>query len=340
MARLGLIHNPRSHRNKSRALAMAELEAQGALWAAPDDIAALDAALERFAASQVEILAIDGGDGTVRETLAALARRANPSRFAPKIVVMAAGKTNLAAADLGGPGYGRKGLHRFLALREADAAALPVQRRALIRVRWLDGTHPDLYGLFMGGAAFARGTELANSGIHQAGLTQGLAVAVAMFGVLLPALLGALLGYDRRGWLSGEPMCISPTPPYVPPADAARSASPAEGQSAAEFLFLATSLDRLILGLWPFWGVGRGALRYLAVAARPPGLLAALPRLMRGKPSQAMLASGAYRSGRAEAVRLDLQSPFIMDGEAYPPGMLLLTTDHHVDFIDWRAFPA
>jgi hypothetical protein len=315
MSRLGLIRNPKSQRNKqggrdTRAQAAALL---GFYFAEPATPAELHDTLADFAEDGVDTICVDGGDGTVRDVLTAL-----PAAFGdrpPRLAIMASGKTNLIAADVGTPGHGLRALERLVGAAQADRLGERVTRRPVLTISWPSGEHATIRGMFMGGGAFTRGTELANSHIHRAGFTQGPAVAMAMAGVLGRALIGN----DQHGWLAGEAMGLS-----------------IDGQPAPEgnrFLFLATTLHRLILGLWPFWDHGEAPLRYLDVAANPPHLLRALPRLAKGTPKPWMRESGAYRSGGASVLDLTLPRPFIMDGETYPGGQIRLSASDVVDFV-------
>ncbi|WP_114391932.1 diacylglycerol kinase family protein [Oleisolibacter albus] len=301
MIRVGLIRNPRSQRNKRgggdmRTQAAALL---GYYFAEPATPAELAEVLADFARHEVGIICIDGGDGTVREVLTAL-----PAAYGgelPKLAILASGKTNLIAADVGSPGHGLEGFGRLVDDARKGFLGSHLQRRPLLEISWPDGSHETIRGMFMGAGAFTRATDLANSSIHARGLYNNAAVVLTMANVLGSALLGR----DRDGWLDGEPMTVSD--------------GRDNGRDGNRFIFLATTLHRLVMGLWPFWGEGNGALRYLDVAAHPTRLTAALAPVLRGKPTPWMLADG-YRSGVAERLTLGLSAPFIMDGERFEPG--------------------
>ena len=64
---VGLIRNQRSHRNESRNCDDGERE--GVVVACPAKRSELLAILSDFASRQVDYIAIDGGDGTVRDVL-------------------------------------------------------------------------------------------------------------------------------------------------------------------------------------------------------------------------------------------------------------------------------
>lgn len=99
--RVGVIHNPRSHRNKLAAATEAELSRDlgpNIFIAEPGDRSALPQALAKFAEQGIDLLAIDGGDGTVRDVLTC-----GHSIFGndwPALAVLPRGKTNALAHDL------------------------------------------------------------------------------------------------------------------------------------------------------------------------------------------------------------------------------------------------
>lgn len=283
-------------------------------FAEPAGRAELQDALRDFAARGVDLLAVQGGDGTLREVLTAL-----PGAFGdapPEIAVLAAGKTNLAARVLGGAGMGEAGLRALL-----DAADRGALRRRVLPVLEVarpgadTAEAPPLRGVLFGAAAFTEGKLLADRQLHRRGFHEGAAVALAMAGVALRMAL------DRTHPLrAGMPMAV-----------AANDASVREGR---RFLVLATTLDRLMLGLRPFWGEGRGDVRWLDITAPPRRLAAALWSGGRGRPRPWMAPAG-YLSGRAERLRIALDGPFVLDGEVFeaPSQRLLLSAHDRVAFV-------
>lgn len=317
MIRLGLIRNPRSTRNKGGGSDMRAMAAQmlDLFYAEPATPGELAETLADFARNEVSVIGIDGGDGTVREVLTALpaAYGATP----PALSILASGKTNLIAADVGTPGHGQKALARLADAARRGELGSRVRRRPLLEVSWPDGSRPPVVGMFLGAGAFTKGTALAQTHVHARGVNQGPAVAMTIGAVLLRTLRGQ----DRDGWLAGEPMRLS--------------ADGAETARSQHFLFLSTTLDRLVLGLWPFWGGGDGPLRWLDISAPPKRLARALLPVMRGRPRPWMLESG-YASGTAGIIEMELEQPFIIDGEVYEPGpggRIRLTAPRTVDFV-------
>ena len=312
--RIGLIINPLSHANRLDPIQMDGILARHPeiARAAPADPAALRAALRIFASDGIELLVISGGDGTVRDVLSALA--AMEFSPLPEIAILTAGDTNLAGRVLGSPGRGARALGKLL-----DAMTDNRIRRTtcpVLEVSWIgEPARAPVCGFLFGAAAFAEAKRIATDSVQRRGIHQGLAVVVT----LLATVVKSLLGRSRR--LSGGTR-MEVRIDGGPPDDAHR------------FLLLATTLNSLMLGIWPFWGSGRGGIRWLDIDAPPPRLGAALWAVLRRRPRPWMAKSG-YRSGRANSLRIRTEQPFILDGEAFDAGSdgILLTTPFDVTVV-------
>jgi hypothetical protein len=291
---IGLIHNPNATRNRDRPapnhprLVVRE----------PYSSAEVPAALADFREAGCEVVAVNGGDGTVREVLSALPQVYGEKL--PRLVVFAAGATDLIAADVGG-GLLDEGLPRLIEALDQGRGEVRVRRP--LKVLWQDGSGRTATGMFFGAAAFVRATELSHKirarGVDRArrwGSTQGWAVGLTLAGVLGAALAGP----TRRMWLGGRPMTV-------------------DGAAGPRFLFLATTLERLMMNLWPFWDTGAGGLKYLDIDAPPHKLFFAFGPAIKGRPRPWMKAAG-YRSGGVEAMDVALEGRFVLDGEFYLPG--------------------
>jgi hypothetical protein len=297
-ARIGVIANPRSHAHRAgrAGLDAVLLRYPDIAYASPADPVGLQEALRRFAASGVDLLVVSGGDGTLRHVLSAL-----PDCYPgapPRLAILAAGNTNLAARVLGSPGRGVRGLERLLVA--ARAGTLRHRSCAILQVSWVD--EPDrqaVRGFLLGAAAFVDGKRIADAVIHRRGMHEALAVAATL------ALTVRRMLFPRPGRGAGTRMQIG-----------LDGHAPREGH---RFLLLATTLHRLLFGLWPFWGAGPGAIHLLEIDAPPRRAAAALFAVLRRRPAPWMAAAG-YRSARAGEVRLVLQRPFVLDGERFEPG--------------------
>lgn len=276
----------------------------GLLCAAPADLPALGRALGTFADNGVDLLIISGGDGTLRDVLSAFppAYAAHP----PELAILSAGNTNLAARVLGSAGSGEAALDRVIAA--AQAGRLHRKSCPVLEVSWPDEPdRPPLMGFLFGAGGFTEAKTVANRTVRRGGLSHGLEVA-ATLGLTLLRLLFGRQSPLRQGWVMSLSVGGRPAVP------------------GRRLLVMATTLDRLMFGLWPFWGRGSGGIRWLDIAAPPRRLVRGLIAMMLHRPRPWMV-RGGYRSGRGDAIRLMLDQPFILDGEAFDPraGVLLST---------------
>lgn len=298
MMRTGVIWNRRSHRNQTRG-GRNPLPAD-VMDIVPEDPGDLFAGLRRMAAEDVELVIVDGGDGTVREVLTRL-----PEAFGgrwPRLGLVPNGKTNALALDLGVPVATT--LDDVIAAARAGKAG---RRRACLEIMRPGQTLPERRGFLFGLGAFVRGTEMAQKN-HSVGLIDNAAVAVTLAG----AAVRTLLGGDDEPWRRGERVTHL-------------------GETRDWFLILASTLEHLPLGVKPF-GPPRPGMKLLSVEAPPQRLLRALPAVLAGRPD-AWLAESGYRRDTLAACDLSFEGPFILDGEAFEGGRLSLRQGEALEFV-------
>ena len=131
------------------------------------------------------------------------------------------------------------------------------------------------------------------------------------------AAISTLAGGPRSRWRAGETMSLA--------------LDEAETTHRPMFLVLASTLERLPLGLKPV-GPPAGGLRILSVEAPPQALPRALPPLLTGAPAPWLDAAG-YRRRKTSSFRLDLDTRFVLDGEAFAGGALRVSEGAPVDFV-------
>lgn len=294
---IGLIANGRSWRNaRAGGLAPGAL----ALHEAPDHPDGYGEALARFAASGVTTLVVDGGDGTLRDVLSAL-----PGAYAgaplPAIALAPSGKTNVAAADVGGIRRGADAIARLRAALVSGAVKRSV--RHPIEIAFGDRR---LLGFVFGLGAFERATRLVDERVHHKGFAGQIGVALGV----VASGSAALFGEEKAAWRRGVPLGLG-----------FDGAAPEDSVFRHSFALLATSLDRWVLGLWPFWGKGEGAIAVTEIAAPPRRLFAGLATAGLGRPRPWAEAEG-WRSVRADDLTLDMETGFIVDGDRFEPGPL------------------
>lgn len=298
---VGVIGNPASHGNRawrSEALRAVAARYEHVMLAEPRTREGLADALRGFREAGVALVAVSGGDGTLREVLTALPR-AWPGP-PPELALLPAGKTDVAAGDVGGAGYGALGLARLLDAIERGAP-LRREERPVLEVHWPGTANPPLRGFLFGAAAFSEGHRLANARLHSGGVFGKAAVGLTVAAMLARAAVGG------RGKLAnGQRMALTADGAPLP--------------LGRRFLVLATTLERLTLGLWPFRDTGAGPLHWLDMDAPPRRLARGVWAALRPTADRGWMEAAGHRSGRAERLRVKLAVPFVLDGEAYAPG--------------------
>lgn len=298
MIRAGVIWNQKSHRNRGGDV---DPLPGVVVEVAPEEPAELHATLRRFAAQGVDLVVVDGGDGTIREVLTRLPE-AYDGRL-PRLAIVPNGKTNALALDIGSP-LGTT-LEQLL---DAAEAGRPTKRRQCLEVVRPGQALPERRGFLFGMGAFVRATELAQKH-HHLGLFDNAAVAATM----LQATVGALVGGPGNAWRRGEAASLSLAP------------------GERWFLAMASTLKRFPLGLKPF-GEPREGLKVIAVDAPPRRLHRAIPAVLAGRDPSWLVPSG-YRRHDVAAFDLAWSGDFVLDGEIYEGGQLTVRQGPELEFV-------
>ncbi|MFS0773840.1 diacylglycerol/lipid kinase family protein [Sphingomonas sp. 1P08PE] len=301
--RIGIVCNPRAHRNHGAAYAAGVPGADSVLIAAPRTTEALVETLTGFAERGIDLLVIDGGDGTVRDVLTAAGQLWR--RDWPAIAVIPSGKTNALAIDLGVPaGWSL-----------TDALAAMGHGRTVVRrpveIARDDGSMP-LRGFLFGTGAFVKATELAQH-THRAGAFNGIAVGLALGW----ALMLTIFGKRSNAWRAGDRMDVR-----VPGGMLEREPL---------YLLLASTLARLPVGLKPFGPVRQG-LKLLTVDAPPRWLPFTVPALLSGSQA-AWLDRAGFHHRDVAAFEVAPADGFILDGELFAGGALTVRQGPVLSFV-------
>ncbi len=301
--KVGIIRNPRSRLNRQtpRPLDLANADI---VKREPETREDLALALGDFARMGVDLIVIDGGDGTVRDVLTAAARIYR-GRL-PRVALLPSGKTNALALDLGIP--------TSWTLQDVVRAyrAGTLSARSPITVARLGKADTEVHGFLFGSGAFARATALAQ-GVHRKGWFNGPAIALAMASAITQTILG---GKDNR-WRRGEQVRFS--------------LDGKDFSSRDLFLLLGTTLERMPLGLKPM-GPVRPGLKLLAVEAPPRRVLRNLVPLLTGKSTRRMADAG-FVHHEVDRLYLSMRGAFILDGERYSGGKLVIAKGAPISFV-------
>ncbi len=299
--RMGVLSNPGSGRNKG---GMAPIRALLSTYPGvlhreartPDEVRKV---MQEFSAAAVELVALNSGDGTVQATLSTLLRD-KPFQQVPLLALLRGGSTNVNIGDVGIRGNQKSGLGRLLDWVDGRQASVNLIQRPVLQVT----AHPQatpLFGMLFGAGLITKGIEYYHANVHNKGVYDGLATGITTLRMLLATA-------------RGDPKYSTPLFANLDFDTEATS----ESQATEEYLLvLVSALQRLFLGMHPFWGDGPGALHFTSVRSRPSHLLRALPSLVRGRPNQLGTEQNGYQSRRFDTLRISMEGQFTLDGELY-----------------------
>ncbi len=298
--RLGVLSNPNSGGNRKGLAAVKQVlrNQAGALHREAVTIPDTAAVLVEFMRNGVDLVAINGGDGTIQTVLTALFDR-KPYEQIPLLAILRAGTDSIIARDIGIRGSRDRGLRKLInwACKPDDPGALVT--RPVIRLQTSSRQDP-LYGMIFGAAVIYQAILFCRRNIHTMGVTGALAPSLT--------LVRFLLGVIRRNpqFAAAAPLAIE-----------LDRAAPIRN----DFLMvLVSTVNRFFLGLRPFWGTETGALQFTAVADQARYLMRVLPSMARGQRCRLRTPDNGYFSHNADEVRLKLNRGFMLDGELHPVG--------------------
>lgn len=265
-----------------------------------------DACLAAWQDAPPDYLIINGGDGTAAHIFGLVINLWVPQQR-PPLVVLPGGTVNMTAGDLGLSGSRKKALKRLFRWldRGCREAGSPTQRWVM-RLEPYPGAKPH-YGVFLGAGVIVQATEYAHQSVHARGLGGSISLGV----VLLRTVWGLIrrdprfyqsLGVDfsleqarTGGTPEAEPTCFSGHRQMV--------------------ILVASSLERLCLGINPFWVGGRQPLRLTFVYDRATRFLSTFISIIRGRANGHAQPHNGYQSYRTLSARLMFDGQMNMDGE-------------------------
>lgn len=310
MPRVGVIYNPRSHRNKGQDL---DCDISPHIFIAqPGERDQLPTALCELAKSGIDLLVINGGDGTVRDVLTC-----GVSVFGdnwPAIAVLPKGKTNALTVDLDAPSdWSLQGAI------DAFQNGRRIHRRPM-KVTNAQSPEASVLGFIMGAGAFTLGTRAGQSA-HKLGAFNSLAVGVTT----VWGILQAFFGTNRNPWRQGVKVELY--------ADDARTpfVHSGNGDPARRQLLLASSLGRFPAGIRPFGNLGDG-LKLAVLDQTKRRTLTILPAVIMGAKVKNMHDRGFHQAG-VSRFEMEIDDQIILDGEAFPAGRYTVEPGPELEFV-------
>ncbi len=299
----GLIVNPSSGKRRGRGTALATKLMNGGdvHVRVLEHFKDLGVTLDELAGLGVTTLFVSSGDGTIQQIQTELAER-KPFDVLPDLALLPHGTTNMTAADIG---LGVRNLEeQARIIADADYRAQHTTRRTRATLRVANPADGQArHGMFLGTGALWRGTVFCQQAVHKTGLRGD--------GATFATLAAAIVRSVFAGSNSQDPDRISQAYNMTVKA--------ADGTviTGDQLFFLATTLDKLILGSRPFWGSRNAALRASVFPYPPPNVARWLWTSMYGRPDRVMPAG--CHSFSANLITIETDCPFVIDGEFFDP---------------------
>jgi diacylglycerol kinase family enzyme len=309
MPGIGLITNPRARTNKKDPSRMRRLGYLLGSRGVPEATGSLDdlyRVAEEFRAAGIDILAINGGDGTIGVTVTAFVKVYEAARTPmPLVAILRGGTMNTIANSLGIKGTPGKLLFDLLD-RYHNREPQAVYEREVLRVG-------DGYGFIFGNGVIHHflkayyGTGNPSPPVAARVLLRGIVSAIAGsgFAAELTKRFRANVTADGQQWAVGEFMCVA-----------------------------ASVVSQIGLGFTPFYRCNEqeGAFAVLGIHTGAFGFALDLPRIWRGRPMR--------RDKTVDAVARDIlfesdeALEYTLDGDTYRGGTeLRITTGPRLRFI-------
>lgn len=323
MKLVGVLSNPKSTRNAASMQPMRDVvnQSTGIFHYEIAGIGDVSAVLHHFARYGVELLVINGGDGTIQAVFSALLNE-KPFANTPPVVILPAGKTNMIAMDLGAmrPKPARY-LRQLLAWRNEGDLKTRLTVRHILKIEGLEPSRA-IYGMFLGTAGIVAGIEYCRRWVYPLGLPNFLSHPLTIAALFVRTLGQAMIQRPRTDGGADDLLVVS---------------MDGKGKTMGRyFIVIASTLNRLILGFRPFADVGAGGVRFFAAENTPGIILRALGLVITGRLRRRQVSGVTSR--RAQTVRLKLSAPVTVDGEMYhpPPGReVVITADNALRFLSF-----
>ena len=298
--RVGVLTNPRSGGNKQGLSEIRSLLAKH-----PDVLhreeftpESISDALSGFCKDGVEMVVINGGDGTVHAALTTIGRGDAFSK-PPLFALLCAGTTSMLPRDVGIKGPSVEALSQVLQWARSTDDKLGLLPRHVLEVKRGAG-QPPLFGMFFGAGAITQGIKLFHRGVNPMGWRGEI-----MPGITLLRMLVAILRKDH-----------SKVPPLLVRARLDKQPS----QESETLLVLISTLERLFLGMRPYWGEEGGHMHYTAISSYSKKLFRVLPSLFSRQKNRYATPENGYISHNLNEVELEMDRDFTLDGELYESG--------------------
>jgi hypothetical protein len=316
-AKVGLIFNPLSGRIRKRkdSIKRELLKIPGVIFREAKTGPEFKETINEFLDTEVDLLVIAAGDGTVQAILSHLFTECSHIDR-PILAIIPGGTTNMTALDLvkyDDPEDSARKLGQYMLTR-----TLPeLLRRHVLCIE--QAGVDKVYGMFFAVGIIARAVIFSRSGIKQVRITgeiySGLIMVGYFFGLLFRRCTGAWAPANMSTIRVGEK----------------------NYDGSHQFLF-ASVLDRLLFSMRPYWGQEKEPMHITFVKQKRKKSISSILPLISGR-GAVLKEHDGYHSYNSGALELDIDDDYVVDGESYRAasqnGPLKISAVGPVTFLTW-----
>ena len=258
-------------------------------------------ALDVCKRQHTKILIVNGGDGTLLQVLTYLKKQSN-QMYTPSLVLLRAGTTSMAFGDVGCKGNFNKVIKKVIEYSKGNTDSLKTTLAPVLQMT-LPEKNITVCGMFFGAGAIYNGILYCRQKIHTKGVRGELGPSMAMVRYLFDWLTSNRMTTSTRASIN-----IDQAPTLV-------------GDFA---IITATTLNRLLMGVYPFWGKGKSSenISLTLIKKNAPKASKAFMKILRGKDPGVEADTDYYRSVCPVNATLVIDDGFTLDGELFgEPGV-------------------
>lgn len=244
----------------------------------------------------IRIIVINGGDGTLQCVLSFL-KQENNLDYQPELVLLQAGTTSMAYGDVGCKSSLPEALSALVAYANGKENRFKKLVRPVIKMM-MPATQQSSCGLFFGAGAIYNGILFCRQRLHSKGVRGEFGASLAMLRFIID-------------WLTFKRLTT-----------AVRADVTLENQVRDEGTYniiTATSLKRLLAGVYPFWAPIQqaDAFALTLIKNNPPRPMMNFLRILKGQMPHGNKAEEHYQSYSVCDAKLDIYGGFTLDGELF-----------------------
>lgn len=253
-----------------------------------DQISDVPKILAQCAASAIETIVVDGGDGTAGLVFSGLLND-GPYATPPALALLPSGKTNMTAAAWSLSGDRREALIALLRKNANGNLAGTIHTQPVLAL--LEDGAPTRHGAFFGGADVVEGILYCRQNIYPRGWPNTVSHIAAVAVLFWRAMTGGKQGGTIK-------------------VDGDQGTWQLDGRF---YVVMATTMDKMLLGMRPDPSVGDGSVHYISLRPGAGAVLSTVPNLLRRR-----LRQGAKRTvRRTNSVSFAFNGSYTLDGELY-----------------------